>query len=150
MNVSSKIGATRKAFRCVSSFCACAWIVGCGNGAPSSESAGGSGAISAAGSTSNAAGSSGNGSTSNGGAGAASNPGGGAPAAAGSDSAGSGNPASGAGGGSTMPPDMPEAGRVRTVIPFDSDWLFYKGNAAGADQAGFADSAWRALSLPHD
>jgi beta-galactosidase len=145
-----KIGAARKVIRYVSSLCACAWLVGCGNGASSSVASGGSSAMSAAGNAGNSAGSSGNSSTSNGGAGAGSTAGGGAPGTAGGDSAGSGNPASGAGGGSTMPPDMPEAGRVRTVIPFDSDWLFNKGNVTGAEQAGFADSAWRGLSVPHD
>jgi beta-galactosidase len=33
---------------------------------------------------------------------------------------------------------------------FDSDWLFYKGDAAGAEMPGFNDSHWRDLDLPHD
>jgi len=33
---------------------------------------------------------------------------------------------------------------------FDFGWRFFKGDAPGADQPGFADSAWRALDLPHD
>jgi beta-galactosidase len=39
---------------------------------------------------------------------------------------------------------------VRTVSSFDDSWLFFKGDATGADQTGFADSSWRALSVPHD
>jgi beta-galactosidase len=39
---------------------------------------------------------------------------------------------------------------VRTVTPFDDGWLFFKGDATGADQPGFADSSWRGLSVPHD
>jgi beta-galactosidase len=33
---------------------------------------------------------------------------------------------------------------------FDFDWKFFKGDAPGAQQPGFADAAWRALDLPHD
>jgi beta-galactosidase len=33
---------------------------------------------------------------------------------------------------------------------FDSDWRFFKGDAAGAEQPGFNDSPWRKLDLPHD
>ena len=33
---------------------------------------------------------------------------------------------------------------------FDDGWLFFKGDATGAEQTGFADSAWRALNVPHD
>lgn len=33
---------------------------------------------------------------------------------------------------------------------FDADWRFFKGDAQGAEQAGFNDSAWRKLDLPHD
>ena len=33
---------------------------------------------------------------------------------------------------------------------FDSDWKFFKGDAPGAEQAGFDDSKWRTLDLPHD
>jgi beta-galactosidase len=34
--------------------------------------------------------------------------------------------------------------------PFDSGWLFYRGDVPGAEQPGFGDSSWRALDLPHD
>jgi beta-galactosidase len=61
-----------------------------------------------------------------------------------SGAAGNGSSAGGTG------PGQPEANRVRTLIPFDAGWLFNKGDAAGADQANFADSAWRALNVPHD
>ncbi len=33
---------------------------------------------------------------------------------------------------------------------FDFGWLFFKGDAPGADRPGFADGNWRALDLPHD
>jgi len=33
---------------------------------------------------------------------------------------------------------------------FNDGWRFFKGEAAGAEQPGFNDSAWRALDLPHD
>jgi len=39
---------------------------------------------------------------------------------------------------------------VRTIIPFDMDWLFYKGDASGADKASYADDSWRPLNVPHD
>jgi beta-galactosidase len=40
--------------------------------------------------------------------------------------------------------------RVRQIIPLDRSWLFNKGDATGADQATFADSAWKPVNLPHD
>lgn len=33
---------------------------------------------------------------------------------------------------------------------FDSDWRFFRGDAAGAENPSFDDSAWRVLDLPHD
>ena len=33
---------------------------------------------------------------------------------------------------------------------FNSDWLFYKGEAEGAETTNFDDSDWRQLDLPHD
>src|SRR5208282_6201523 len=33
---------------------------------------------------------------------------------------------------------------------FDSDWCFFKGDATGAEQKQFDDSAWRKLDVPHD
>jgi beta-galactosidase len=33
---------------------------------------------------------------------------------------------------------------------FENDWRFLKADAPGAEQAGFADSAWRTVSVPHD
>lgn len=48
------------------------------------------------------------------------------------------------------PAGVPEANRVRTVIPFDGNWLFQIGDVAGADQPAFADTTWRALDVPHD
>jgi beta-galactosidase len=39
---------------------------------------------------------------------------------------------------------------VRTIQPFDDSWLFFKGDAVGADQPAFTDTAWTSLSVPHD
>ena len=33
---------------------------------------------------------------------------------------------------------------------FDREWRFLKGDAPGAENAAFNDSAWRTLDLPHD
>jgi len=40
------------------------------------------------------------------------------------------------------------AARIRDS--FDFGWKFYKGDAPGAQQPGFADTNWRSLDLPHD
>lgn len=34
--------------------------------------------------------------------------------------------------------------------PFDADWRFMRGEIAGAEAAGFDDSTWREIHLPHD
>jgi beta-galactosidase len=36
------------------------------------------------------------------------------------------------------------------ITSFDSGWLFLRGDAAGAEAAGFDASAWRKVELPHD
>ncbi|MBP1650673.1 MAG: glycoside hydrolase family 2 sugar binding, partial [Bacteroidetes bacterium] len=33
---------------------------------------------------------------------------------------------------------------------FDDDWLFYRGNAQGAENPSFNDQEWRKIDLPHD
>jgi beta-galactosidase len=38
----------------------------------------------------------------------------------------------------------------RIITSFDDNWLFYKGDASGAEQTAFNDKAWRKLSIPHD
>jgi beta-galactosidase len=38
----------------------------------------------------------------------------------------------------------------RTILPFDSGWLFDLGDPAGAATTTFADTSWRGLSVPHD
>src|ERR1035438_6479566 len=43
----------------------------------------------------------------------------------------------------------PEAA-TRARDSFDFGWKFLKGDAAGAQQPGFADTNWRSLDLPHD
>ncbi len=34
--------------------------------------------------------------------------------------------------------------------PLDDGWLFFRGDAAGAEKPGFVDAEWRTLDLPHD
>jgi beta-galactosidase len=38
----------------------------------------------------------------------------------------------------------------RSILPLDSGWAFHQGDAAGAEAAGFDDSGWRKLDIPHD
>ena len=42
----------------------------------------------------------------------------------------------------------PAPARIRET--FDFGWKFFKGDAVGAQQPSFSDSAWRAVDLPHD
>jgi beta-galactosidase len=67
---------------------------------------------------------------------------------------GSGGPSPGDAGpgtdGTTGSPPTPLPNRVRTILPFDTGWLFNYGDATGADAATFADTAWRTVNLPHD
>ena len=42
------------------------------------------------------------------------------------------------------------ADSVRLRESADFGWRFFKGDAPGAEQPGFADAAWRKLNLPHD
>jgi beta-galactosidase len=44
----------------------------------------------------------------------------------------------------------PEPASARLTLPLDKGWRFLKGDAPGAEQPGFADSAWRVLDVPHD
>ena len=37
----------------------------------------------------------------------------------------------------------------RTVYNFNQGWRFYRGDAAGAEAAGFDDSAWQVVCAPH-
>jgi len=39
---------------------------------------------------------------------------------------------------------------IRNEMLFDSDWLFHRGDAPGAEAIDFDDTAWRLLDLPHD
>ncbi|MDD4970392.1 MAG: glycoside hydrolase family 2 TIM barrel-domain containing protein [Paludibacter sp.] len=43
-----------------------------------------------------------------------------------------------------------EAGNSRTILNFDTDWRFLKGDAPGAENPEFDDSKWRVLDVPHD
>jgi beta-galactosidase len=45
---------------------------------------------------------------------------------------------------------QPDARPGRLEQSFDEGWLFYRGDASGAEQVSFDDSNWRALDLPHD
>lgn len=47
--------------------------------------------------------------------------------------------------GSIMQPSS-----VRSVIQFDNDWLFSKGDVSGAEKSAFSDASWRTLDVPHD
>jgi hypothetical protein len=41
---------------------------------------------------------------------------------------------------------LPLAAAPRTIVDFDSDWRFFKGEPA----PGFDDSTWRTVRVPHD
>ena len=43
-----------------------------------------------------------------------------------------------------------DAKHARLEQSFDEGWLFYRGDASGAEQVSFDDSNWRALDVPHD
>src|SRR5512134_1511854 len=47
---------------------------------------------------------------------------------------------------------LPVAGNAaeRAVTPLDRDWRFRRGDAPGAEQRGFDNSAWRVVTVPHD
>ncbi|MDP9150816.1 MAG: glycoside hydrolase family 2 [Myxococcota bacterium] len=66
----------------------------------------------------------------------------------GADGGGSGAASSGVPTGGNPPTVDPN--RVRALSSLDKGWLFFKGDATGADQASFADMSWRALDVPHD
>ena len=38
----------------------------------------------------------------------------------------------------------------RTVLPFDSQWRFLRGDCLRGEAVGFDDSRWRVLDVPHD
>jgi beta-galactosidase len=46
--------------------------------------------------------------------------------------------------------DVEDAKPGRLEQSFDEGWLFYRGDASGAEQVSFDDGTWRALDLPHD
>ncbi|MDP9036936.1 MAG: glycoside hydrolase family 2 [Myxococcota bacterium] len=73
---------------------------------------------------------------------------GGSGSAPGADGGGSG---AGSSGNSTVGnPPAADPNRVRTLLSMDKGWLFFKGDATGADQGSFADMSWRVLDVPHD
>lgn len=41
-------------------------------------------------------------------------------------------------------------GKIRITSSFDGDWLFFKGEAAGAEASSFNDASWRKVNVPHD
>ncbi len=47
-------------------------------------------------------------------------------------------------------PDPIQAGEVRQVTDFDGGWLFKLGDFSSAMMAGFDDSDWQPVVLPHD
>jgi beta-galactosidase len=50
----------------------------------------------------------------------------------------------------SAPKGLDVLSRARITQGFDADWRFTLGDAAGANQAAFDDSAWRQLDVPHD
>jgi beta-galactosidase len=138
-------------------FVTSAWLtVSCGQS--SSSSNGGSANAGAAatgesqaGSGTNATGGDANTQGGNGSGGADANPSGGdgTTVTGGSAGASSGGEAGGAGSGGATSTNPGLAG-PRTVLTFDDAWRFVTGDPAGAAQTAFADTAWRALSVPHD
>ncbi len=56
--------------------------------------------------------------------------------------------------GCAAPAPRPDAQREcpspRRVLSFDGGWKFLEADAPGAERAGFDDSHWRTLDLPHD
>ncbi len=44
----------------------------------------------------------------------------------------------------------PDAGNARTKVPLCDAWTFHLGDVAGADKAGFDDTQWRPIDVPHD
>ncbi len=42
------------------------------------------------------------------------------------------------------------AAAERSVLPLDSDWRFRRGEAVGAEQPKYDDSAWPSVTVPHD
>jgi beta-galactosidase len=49
-----------------------------------------------------------------------------------------------------LPSQAQAAANGRSQTRLDHFWRFAKGNIADADQAGFDDSGWRIVSVPHD
>lgn len=52
--------------------------------------------------------------------------------------------------GAAYPLAKPAAAGLSSRMLWDADWRFHEGGAQSAEVAGFDDSGWRALSLPHD
>jgi beta-galactosidase len=45
---------------------------------------------------------------------------------------------------------LPATAAERAVTSLDAGWRFRRGEAAGAEQRGFDDAAWRTVDVPHD
>jgi beta-galactosidase len=39
---------------------------------------------------------------------------------------------------------------ARTIIPFDRDWKFYKGDITGGEKLSLNEASWRSVDIPHD
>src|SRR5579884_4199091 len=74
----------------------------------------------------------------------------------GSGSAGRGNGSAEGGPGSGADAGAPAAatsgydGARPSTVSFDAAWKFHQGDVTGAQAAGFDDSSWTALDVPHD
>jgi beta-galactosidase len=125
-------------------------------GATGSAGTGGPGSAGTAGTTTGTAGSAGTGGPTGGSVGTAGTSGSarggttGVSGVAGTTGTAGVNGGAGTSGGTAGAGGSVAGSRVRDIIPFDAGWLFFKGDATGADQAAFADTGWRSLNVPHD
>jgi beta-galactosidase len=84
------------------------------------------------------------------GKGGATGSGGAAGADAGPDAPSSGAGGGGAGGTASAAGSLPQGYDGQRGRSFNEGWRFYLGDATGAQQPSFSDSAWTNLSVPHD
>jgi beta-galactosidase len=129
-------------------FVTSAWLtVSCGQS--SSSSSGGSANAGAAATDESQAGS-GTNDTGGDAGGADANPSGGDSTTNSGGAAGASSGGIGASGSGAATSTNPGPAGPRTVLSFDATWRFVTGDPAGAQQTTFVDTAWRALSVPHD
>jgi beta-galactosidase len=145
--IPSAVWSARRQLLCA--LCVCALVSGCHGGGGATGAGTGGGDTTGSGGANGLAGSSGTG-------------GGGITGSAGITGSGAGSGGVTASGGITGTGGMTGTGGVtalggmtggnvvRSITSFDSGWLFFAGDAIGADQPAFADTSWRPLNVPHD